>query len=157
MDATDCLAFPAASHMLNSIRTANENGTSPLIHQPLSTSNSNANSIQADIDLFNEISANTTTLWQTVTKAAATITLEEVNLVKDNLDNDHAQAATIRLNNESMFLPSVDENVNTLLQPQQLQQLRIKLGMFQYFVILFRARAMFSIVCIDIAAFTIIR
>lgn len=102
---------------LNSIRMADDNGESSVIHQPLSTSNSNANSIQADIGLFKEVPADTTTLWQTVTEAAATTTLDDVDPVEDDLDDNHPQAATTRLNDESMFLPSVDENVNTLVQP----------------------------------------
>lgn len=68
-----------------------------------------------------EIRANTTTLLQTITKAAATPILEDVDLVEDELNNNHLQAATICLYDESIFLPSVEKNLNTFLQPQKLQ------------------------------------
>lgn len=59
LDAIDCLVFPTAFHMLNSIQTTNKNGICLLIYQPLSTFNSNANFIKVDIGFFKKILTNT--------------------------------------------------------------------------------------------------
>lgn len=122
--------FLAIFHILNNIEISNKNGIYSLIYQLLLTSNSNANFIQVDIGFFKKISTNITTLWQSVPKTAVTTRLEDVDLVKDNLNNNYLQTAIIHLNNKSIFLLSVNKNVNTLLQPQKLQQLYIKLDMF---------------------------
>lgn len=122
--------FLAVFHILNNIEISNKNGIYSLIYQLLLTSNSNANFIQVDIGFFKKIPTNITTLWQSVPKTAMTTRLEDVDLVKDNLNNNYFQTTIIHLNNKSIFLLSVNKNVNTLLQPQKLQQLYIKLDMF---------------------------
>lgn len=61
------------------------------------------------------------------------MTSRDVDLVKNNLNNNHLHTDKIYLYDKNIFLPSVDKNINILLHTQKLQQLRIKLCMFQYY------------------------
>ncbi|MCJ1349552.1 hypothetical protein MMC31_007793 [Peltigera leucophlebia] len=89
VDATDSLAFPAASHMWNSIRHADDNGGSSALHRHLIQRNSDSGHIQGDMGLINNIDNKTTTLWQTITKALALTTLDGDAEVGDNVADTH--------------------------------------------------------------------
>lgn len=89
MNAINYYAFPIIFHILNSIQTADKNYIFSLIYQLLSISNSNANFIHVDIGFFKKIFANTITLWKIVKKAITTMILKNVNLIKDNLNDNH--------------------------------------------------------------------
>lgn len=64
------------------------------------------------MSLFKQILADTTMLKQTITKATTTM----IDLVEHDLNDNHFQAGTIHLNDERIFLPNVDKNINALLQ-----------------------------------------
>ncbi len=62
-DAIDSLAFSASSHMWNSIRHADDNGESSALYRHLIQSSSDADHIQDNMGLLNNINDETTTLW----------------------------------------------------------------------------------------------
>lgn len=120
LDTINHFAFLTASYILNNIQTAYKKGLFLIFYQLLSTSNSNANFLEIDIDFFKEIPINNTTLWQIVIEIIAIMTLKNIDLIKNDHDIYFSQAAIIRLNNKSIFMSSIDNNVNTLLQTQEL-------------------------------------
>ncbi len=84
-DATDSLAFSTASYMWNNIKQADGNGESSALHRHLIQSNSDADHIQDDMGLMNNINDKTTTLWQTITKASASTMSDTEAKVGDNI------------------------------------------------------------------------
>ena len=128
-DATDSLAFPAASHMWNSIRHADDNGKSSALHRHLVQSNSDPSHIQVDMGLINNIDNETTTLWQTITKASASTTSDANAEVGDNVAgaDDAIQLRPTQIGAE--FLPTLSNDIQPLVGSQQLDFIRRQLGM----------------------------
>ncbi len=128
-DATDSLTFPAASHMWNSIRYANDNGKSSAFYCHLIQSNSDAGYIPVDIGLMNNINDETTTLWQTITKAfASTMSDTKVEVGDDIAGNFNS----IQLNPTQQgmeFLLTLSNDMQPLTRIQQLDFIRHELGM----------------------------
>ncbi len=128
-DATDSLAFPAASHMWNSIRHADDNGESSALHCHLLQSNSDSGNIQVDMGLINNIDNETTTLWQTITKASASTTSDANTEVGDDIigTDDSIQLRPTQVGAE--FLPTLSNDIQPLVGSQQLDFIRRELGM----------------------------
>lgn len=73
------------------------------------------------MDVFKKILTNTTTLLQTVIKTTATTI--DVNLDKNNFNDNHLQDAIICLNDKSIFLPSIE--LITFRMPQYILMMKV--------------------------------
>ncbi|MCJ1342680.1 hypothetical protein MMC31_000867 [Peltigera leucophlebia] len=128
-DATDSLAFPAASHMWNSIRHADDNGGSSAFHRYLIQSNSDSSPIQGDMGLINNIDNETTTLWQTITKASASTAPDADTEVGNDVADTHDSVQLRPTQPGAEFLPTLSNDIQLLVESQQLDFIRRELGM----------------------------
>ncbi len=128
-DAMDSLAFPAASYIWNSIRHADDNGEFSALHRHLLQSNSDSDNIQVHMSLINNIDNETTTLWQTITKAATSTTSDANAEMRDDIigTDNSIQLRPTQVGAE--FLPTLSNNIQPLVRSQQLDFIRRELGM----------------------------
>lgn len=127
-DATDSLAFPAALHMWNSIRRADDNGESSALHCHLTQSNKDSGQIQASMGLISKIENDTTTLWHTITKAAASTTQGAAEEVGDDLNDCHESIQLPHIQTDGEFLPTLFSDIQGPVGRQQLDLIKSELG-----------------------------
>ncbi len=128
-DATDSLAFSAASNMWNSIRHANDNGKSSALHHHLLQSKSDSSYIQVDLGLINNIDNETTTLWQTITKVFILITLDANAEVRDNVADANNFIKLRPTQVDAEFFSTLSDDIQPLVRSQQLNFIKHKLSM----------------------------
>ncbi len=110
-DAMDSLAFPAVSHMWNSIKHVDDNGKSSALHCHLIQSNSDADHIQDNMGLMNNINDETPTLWQTITKASASTMLDVEAKVGDDVAGNYNSMQLNLIQQDAEFFPTLSNDI----------------------------------------------
>ncbi len=97
--------------MWNSIRHADDNGKSSALHRHLIQSNSDANHIQVDMGLMNNINNEITTLWQTITKASASTMSDAEAEVGYNIASNYNSILLNPTQQGAEFFPTLSNDI----------------------------------------------